>query len=72
MLAKKSEAKGTGNDYVPLQIRFRNDSYERPSFCERQEFSIKFTCMMLFAISLILFGSLISEILRQKNNVGDN
>ena len=71
MLIAKSKVKSKDNDCLPLHKKFRDESHEISSFCERQEFSIKFTCMILFAISLILCGSLISEFIKQENIAND-
>ena len=54
--------------YIPLHKKFRHEPLAKQTFCERQEFSIKFACMVVFAISLILCGALASEIINDNRN----
>ena len=72
MLITETPVDGKDDHYRPLHKRFRDESDERLSFCEKQEFSIKFTCMTLFALLLIAFGTLISETVRHMRDASDN
>lgn len=47
--------------YIYIPEGFQNESGSQRSFCERHEYNIKFLMMILFAISLILFGPLITN-----------
>ena len=58
MLVKSSD----NTEYIPLHKRFQQKSFREQTFCEREEFSIKFLCMVFFSLSLILCGALLSEL----------
>ncbi len=64
MLVKSSD----NTEYKPLHKRFRQASFREQTLCERQEFSIKFVCMIVFSLSLILCGALLSELLQNDAN----
>lgn len=50
--------------YIPLHRKFKREASQELSFCERQEFPIKFGCMVAFSLFLILCGALLSEFLQ--------
>ena len=54
--------------YVPLHKKYRRDAVEQQDFCERNEFSIKFMCMVAFALSIILCGAAFSALLQDSRN----
>ena len=68
MLVKSSDY----NEYKPLHKMFGRESFREQTFCERQEFSIKFVCMVIFSLSLILCGALLSDLLQNDENANYN
>ena len=72
MIVTNSTQNSENMDYIPLQRKFRYEAPASRTFCERQEFSIKFACMVIFALSLILSGALFSEMLQDDRSVNYN
>ena len=64
MLTTRKSEEDIKGIYEPLQKKFKNRSIQQQTFYERQEFSIKFTCMILFALLLIFFGTLVSSMIQ--------
>jgi len=64
MLAESSD----NTEYKPLYKRFKQEPFPKESFCERHEFSIKFACMIIFSLSLILCGAVLSELIQVDSN----
>ena len=58
---KNKEHKKGGYIYIPEGLQDK-PNLERP-FCEKYEYNIKFLMMILFAISLILLGPLITNLI---------
>lgn len=67
-----TEAIGEDNRgiYKPLHKKFKEESINHQTFYERQEFSIKFACMILFALLLIFLGTLVSGFIQYRHSKG--
>ena len=72
MIVTNSTQNNENMAYIPLQRKFRHEAPANRTFCERQEFSIKFGCMVIFALFLILSGALFSEMLQDDRNMNYN
>jgi len=57
----KKEAKKSGYVYIPSESN--NEPVPKQSTCERHEYDIKFCIMVLFALLLILVGTLITNLI---------
>ena len=71
MLAISSPSSNNIN-YIPLHRKFKQEASQEQSFCERHEFPIKFGCMIVFSLSLILCGALLSEFLQDNDRTKYN
>ena len=58
--------------YIPLHRKFKQEAPQELSFCERQEFPIKFGCMVVFSLLLILCGALLSELIQDNDKTRYN